>query len=127
MSKKRPGIAPGLMLGFLFSAGFEATLLELPLRRRQPFHRRQPEQGTRDEVPFITYQKKMPISKRCEAMGEQYLGPTRSSVRNVTVNAKDRSAVSFPRRGPRQKGRAAVLSMAAVGCTGTNQRAASAD
>jgi len=30
-----------------------------------PFHRRQPEQDTRDEVPFITYQKKMPISKRC--------------------------------------------------------------
>ena len=29
-----------------------------------PFHRRQPEQDTRDEVPFITYQKKMPISKR---------------------------------------------------------------
>lgn len=65
MSKKRPGIAPGLMLGFRFSAGFEATLLELPLRRRHPFHRRQPEQDTRDEVPFITYQKKMPISKRC--------------------------------------------------------------
>ncbi len=65
MSKKRPGIAPGLMLGFLFFAGFEATLLELPLRRWHPFHRCQPEQDTRDEVPFVTYQKKMPISKRC--------------------------------------------------------------
>ena len=129
MSKKRPGIAPGLMLGFLFFAGFEATLLELPLRRRHPFHRRQPEQDTRDEVPFVTYQKKMPISKHCEAMGERYLGPTRSSVRNVTVtvNAMDRGAVGFPRRGPRRKGRATAINMPAVGCPGTHQRAAPAD
>jgi len=130
MSKKRPGIAPGLMLGFRFSAGFEATLLELPLRRRHTFHRRQPEQDTRDEVPFVTYQKKMPIAKR-QAMGEQYLGPTRSSVRNVTVtvtvNAMDRGAVGFPGRGPRPKGRAKAVSMPAVGCPGTNQRATQAD
>jgi hypothetical protein len=80
------------MLGFCVSAGLEATLLELPRRRRHPFHRRQPEQDTRDVVPFVNYQKKMLISKPCEAMGERYLGPTRSSVRNVTlpVNEMDR-------------------------------------
>jgi hypothetical protein len=51
--KKRPGIAPGLMLGLPVAAGLDSTPFRLCLRHWRRFTQRQSEQDTRDVVPFF--------------------------------------------------------------------------
>jgi hypothetical protein len=51
--KKRPGIAPGLMLGLPVVPGLDSTPFRLFLRHWRCFTQRQSEQDTRDVVPFF--------------------------------------------------------------------------